>query len=78
MDCDHDANAYSNATDRPTNSPGRRLAFLRITFYQKGEVCAYGSQTVAVDPDMAPMTHYFTEDGSQLLPGKPPKRKAKL
>jgi acyl-coenzyme A thioesterase 13 len=50
---------------------GRRLAFLRITFYQKGEVCAYGSQTVAITPDSPPMTHRFTPDGVRLVEGAP-------
>lgn len=70
--------AWTGKPKRGLTYRGRRLCFLRITFYQKGEVCAYGTQTVAVTPDSPQMTHYFSADGSQLLPGTPPKTKAKL
>ncbi|BEJ17145.1 hypothetical protein CspHIS471_0605460 [Cutaneotrichosporon sp. HIS471] len=47
---------------------GRRLGFLRITFYDmKGQVCAYGTQTVAIDAEQEPFTHKFSADGSELL-----------
>lgn len=55
-----------------TRSTGRRFGFLRITFYDmNGDVCAYGTQTVAISNNQKPFTHKFTADGSKLVPVDP-------
>lgn len=36
-----------------------------------GDICAYGTQTVAINANQPPMTHKFTDDGSMLVPVEP-------
>lgn len=44
---------------------GARLAFLRIDFYVRDQLVAYGSQTVVVSHDMQTT---FSEDGERVMP----------
>lgn len=37
----------------------------------QGEICAYGTQTVAIDAHQPAMTHKFTPDGGALIPIQP-------
>lgn len=55
-------------------TPGRTLAFTKITFYVNGKQTNSGNHTMAVlmKPEL---THTFSADGSELIPVE---KKAKL